>query len=102
MALTLSQGMAVTVFAVGIVACVSGLWTILSREYQRALKAMTKQSHLLHSKAVTEMGIVPVIDSSARLVDAVNRLIRTAMGVGAFLCLMGLALVLVGYWMLQL
>ena len=44
--------------------------------------------------------VAPIaLDASARLVDATNKLIRTAMGVGAFLCLIGLAMCLIAFWM---
>jgi hypothetical protein len=98
--LTIKDGMAFTVFALGVFASVAGIGTILSREYQQALKNISSQSNQLNARALQEIGIVPVLDSSARLVEAVNRLIRTAMGVGAFLCLVGVALCLIGFWML--
>jgi len=92
--------MALAVFGLGLVACSAGIWTILAREYQRTLRGIAAQSNRLHARSLTEMGIAPVLDASARLVDATNNLIRTAMGVGAFLCLIGLALCAVGFWML--
>lgn len=92
--------MALTLFATGLLACVAGIWTILAREYQQALKGLSAQSSRLHARALTEVGVVPVIDAAARLVEAVNQLVRTAMGVGAFLCLIGLSLCVVAYLIL--
>ena len=108
MALTLSSGttitvreaMAVVVFGLGVLSSLAGIWTLTAREYQQALKGMSAQSSRLHARALTEVGVVPVIDASARLVEAVNHLVRTAMGVGAFLCLVGLALCLLAFWIL--
>ena len=97
---TLSTLMAVALFALGVTALVTGIWTILAREYQQALKGIAAQSNRLHARSLAEVGVVPVIDASARLVEAVNALVRTAMGVGAFLCLIGLALCLIAWWML--
>lgn len=101
MTVTLQEGMALVLFAVGITACAGGLWIILGREYQRTMRGIASHSNQLHARALTEVGVVPVIDASARLVGAVNQLVRTAMGVGAFLLLIGLALCLVGFWMLS-
>jgi len=98
-ALTMRDYMAVAMFALGFVACVSGLWTMLGREYQQTLRSISAQSHRLHARALTEVGVVPVIDAASRLVDAVNQLVRTAMGVGAFLCLVGVALCVIAFWM---
>lgn len=92
--------MAIVMFALGSAACVGGLWTILAREYQGTMRSIAAQSDRLHARALTEVGVVPVIDAASRLVDAVNQLVRTAMGVGAFLCLIGLALCVIAFWML--
>jgi hypothetical protein len=102
MQIAIGEAMGIAVFAVGLLACVTGIGTILSREYQQTLRGISAQSNRLHAKALQEMGVVPVLDSSARLVEAVNHLIRTAMGVGAFLCLIGVALCLMGFWMYAL
>ena len=44
--------------------------------------------------------MAPVIDASTKLVEAVTQLIRTAMGVGAFLCLIGVAMCALAWWMI--
>jgi len=98
--LTVREAMALVLFVLGLGACVAGIWTILAREYQQTLRGLSAQSGRLHARGLTEVGVVPLIDASARLVDAVNQLIRTAMGVGAFLCLVGVSLCLIAFWML--
>ena len=97
---TLSAVMSVALFALGVTALAAGIWTILAREYQQALKGISAQSNRLNARSLTEIGVVPVMDASTRLIEAVNALIRTAMGVGAFLCLIGTALCLIAWWML--
>lgn len=99
--LSMHEGMALAVFAVGILSSVSGIGMILSREYQQAMKGISAQANSLHAKALQEVGVVPVLDASARLVKAVNDLVRTAMGVGAFLCLVGIAFCALGLWMIS-
>jgi hypothetical protein len=102
MMITPRDAMAIAMFVMGVVACLAGLWTLTAKEYQQALKGISAQSNRIHARGLTEVGVVPLIDSSARLVEAVTQMVRTAMGVGAFLCLIGLALCLIGYWMLVL
>lgn len=94
----LHTAMALALFVLGVVALGSGLWTILSREYQEAMKGVAAQSSKLNAKALADIGLGPILDSSANLVGAINTLVRTAMGVGAFLCLIGLVLCLVALW----
>jgi hypothetical protein len=97
---TLREGMAVGMFLMGLLACAAGLWTITAREYQQTLRNMSAQSDRLHARALTEVGVVPVLDASTKLIEAVNQLIRTAMGVGAFLCLIGVAMCAFAWWMI--
>ena len=91
--------MAMSIFAMGLLSIAAGLWTLLSRDYQQAMKGMTVQSGKLTARAMADLGAVPIIDASARLVDAVGKLVRTAMGVGAFLCILGMLLCVLSFWM---
>jgi hypothetical protein len=93
--------MAVILFVLGLSSCVAGLWTILSKQYQQALKRISAQSAKVSSKAVTEAGLAPLIQAMSGLVQAINQLIRTSVGVGVFLCLAGVALCAVAFWMLS-
>lgn len=99
MASNLQIGMAVTLFAVGLISFLSGLWIILAREYQETLRTLSTQSSKLGGRAITDEGVAPIIDSASRLIEAVSQLIRTAVGVGAFLCLLGVVVAVVAYWM---
>lgn len=87
-------------FLLGLCSCIAGLWTILSRQYQRVLKSISAQSAKVSSKAVTDAGLAPLIDALSGLVKAIDQLIRTSVGVGVFLCLAGVMLCLVAFWML--
>jgi uncharacterized membrane protein HdeD (DUF308 family) len=93
--------MAIILFVLGLGSCISGLWTILSKQYQQALKRISAQSAKVSSKAVTEAGLAPLIQAMSSLVEAINQLIRTSVGVGVFLCLAGVALCVVAFWMLS-
>ena len=99
---TIQLGMAAVLFLMGASSIVMGLWTILAREYQQTLKGISAQSARVNSRALTEAGYIPLVEASARLIEAVNSLIRTAVGVGVFLCLIGAALCLAGFWITTL
>lgn len=92
--------MAVSLFALGLASFVAGLRTVLTKEYQEALKGLSAQSPRIYSKALTEVAVGPVIEASSRLVEAVSQLVRTAVGMGVFLCLSGVTVCLVAFWML--
>lgn len=91
--------MAVALFIIGLLMIIGGLIIIMTREYQETLKILSSQSARLSSKALTDETIQPVLDGSARLVDSVTRMIRTAVGTGAFLCLLGTVICAVSFWM---
>ena len=95
---TVQLSMATILFLMGASAIAMGLWTILAREYQQTLRGISAQSARVNSRALTEAGFIPLVEASARLIEAVNSLIRTAVGVGAFLCLIGTGLCLAGFW----
>jgi len=96
---TVSMGMAVALFVLGMASCVAGLWIILSREYQEAMRQLAVQSARISARGIYDEAIAPVIDSASRLIDSVNQLIRTAVGVGAFLCLLGILVCAAAFWL---
>jgi hypothetical protein len=98
---TLELGMAIVLFLAGLSAVAAGLWTILSREYQASMRALSAQSAKIGTRATLEDGIAPIVDSAARLVEAVSQLIRTAVGIGVFLCTGGVLICLAAFWMIS-
>jgi len=92
--------MTVTLFLIGVVSSVSGLWIIMAKEYHSAMRQLSTQSIRINGRAVTQDAVAPVIDSAARLVEAISQLIRTAAGIGAFLCIAGVGICVVAFWMI--
>ncbi len=81
----------------GFAAIIMGLRTMLAADYQQTLKRLSVQSAQIGQKAIGDIAVAPVLESAAQLITAVNQLVRTAVGVGVFLCAGGVALLLVGY-----
>jgi len=101
MILNLQIVMATSLFALGLASCIAGLCTFLTKEYHDALKGLSSQSTRISGKALTDLAVTPIIEASSHLVDAVSRLVRTAMGVGVFLCVSGIGICLTAFWMLS-
>jgi len=99
--INLKVAMAGSLFLLGTISCIAGLWAILARRYQKVLKSISAQSAKLSSKALADVGLAPLIESMSGLVTAVNQLVRTSVGVGVFLCLAGVTLCLAAFWMLS-
>lgn len=101
MATTIQILMALILFSLGIAALLAGMWTILSREYQATLRSLAAQSALLGSRVGADTALTPILDSISRLVEAVSQLVRTAVGVGVFLCLAGLSMCFLAFWIVS-
>ena len=102
MATTIQIIMAVVLFLAGMAMVISGLVIILTREYQEAMRVLSNQSTRLSGKAITDIGVQPALEGIAQLLESVTRLVQTAIGTGAFLCLLGAAICTASFWLLTL
>lgn len=93
------QLMAGVVFLLGTASVVLGLFIIMAKEYQETLRLLASHSVRLSGKAITEEGLAPILEGMAHLLDAVRRLVATAVGVGVFLALLGIGLFVLAFWM---
>jgi hypothetical protein len=66
------------------------------------MRALSNQSTRLSGKALADVGVQAAIEGTSQLLDAITRLIQTAMGTGAFLCLLGTVICGVSFWLLSL
>ena len=93
---------AAVLFVLGLACFISGLRLTFAREYRDGMKELVAQSTRVGRRGMTEHSIAPVIDATSRLIDSVSKLVRTAFGMGAFLCLLGMTLCLLAVWILGL
>ena len=89
-----------SLFVTGLIAIVAGLLTLVARDYRRAVRELSGHTADVGPKAMLDVNLAAALEASAALVDAVNRLVRTAVGVGAFLCLTGATLCIISFAML--
>lgn len=102
MTVTIQIIMVCLFFAIGMTMIVSGLLIIVAREYQDTMRTLSSQSTRLSGKAITDLGVQPALEGTAHLVESITSLVRTAIGTGAFLCLLGTLICGISFWMLQL
>ncbi|MBI3761067.1 MAG: hypothetical protein HY260_04285 [Chloroflexi bacterium] len=89
--------MGIALFGSGMITIVVGMWRILAHEFHGTMKSLAVQSARIGQKFITD-DVAGIADSAARLMDALNQLVRTNAGIGAFLALFGMLQVLLGYW----
>ncbi len=83
----------------GFVACIQGLRTMLANDYQQTLRKLSVQSAQVSQKGLGDLALAPTLEAASQLIDAVNQLVRTAVGIGVFLCLMGIGMMVAAYMM---
>lgn len=99
MPLLIQMSMVVVLFITGLVLLGSGLWMILTREYQEALRALSAQSGRVSSKSLADLAVQPALEGASQLMDAITRMVQTALGMGAFLCILGAMLCSLSLWL---
>ena len=85
----------------GFVACITGLRTMLAQDYQQTLRKLSLQSTQVSQKGLADVTLAPTLEAASRLIDAVNQLVRTAVGIGVFLCLMGVSMMVAAFMMVS-
>ncbi len=92
--------MAGVLFLLGLSGFIAGLRTMLASEYRNTMKALSAQSGKLGAKGLGDPAVVPLMEATSRLIEAVSQLVRTAAGVGVFLSVSGAGLCLIAFWLL--
>jgi hypothetical protein len=93
--------MAIVMFALGFISFFTGIWTALSKDYQDALNKISTQVSKINAQSLADVAAAPIIDSTSRLLEAISGLIRTRVGVGAFLSICGVIVCLTSFWMIS-
>lgn len=94
--------MLAALFVAGLCFMAAGLWIILRREYQETLRALSSQSGRISTKSLVDIHVQSTLDGAARLIEALTRLLQTALGTGVFLCLLGALLSVASVWLTML
>jgi len=82
--------MAGVLFLAGIVMIGSGLFIILAKEYQETMRTLSTQAPTLAAVSGGTVMTAPL--GTTRLPGVITNLTQTAIGVGAFLCILGLVI----------
>ena len=91
--------MAVSLFAIGTILVGAGLFVLLARAMGSDVKVIAQQTARLAQKGIAE-DVSGLVGNASSLVEALNQLVRTASGIGAFLIVTGLLLFASTYFLL--
>jgi hypothetical protein len=99
MPLIIQMSMVVVLFVAGLILLGSGLWIILTREYQDTMRTLSAQSSRVSSKSLADLTVQPALEGASQLMDSITRMVQTALGMGAFLCVLGSMLCAASLWL---
>ncbi len=89
-----------SVFLLGFLCILMGVFVLISRGYSREVRALAAHTARLAQKGVAQE-VSGLVTSSSQLVGAINELVRTASGIGVFLISLGLVMIVSSYWVIQ-
>jgi hypothetical protein len=83
--------MSMILFSLGIIITITGVGILIFRALGRDIRTLAAQTTRLVQKGLAEE-VAGLVGNATTLLEAVNQLIRTAAGVGVFLTIFGLAM----------
>ena len=86
--------MIAAVFVAGLISFTCGVFVLIVRSSSRELRTLANQSTRLASKGLAEE-VAGLVGNASALLTATNELIKTTAGIGVFLTLLGVALMIV-------
>jgi hypothetical protein len=95
----LTLALALVIFLLGVCSFGAGLSLVFIANDKHNTQELLAHSAKVTRRGILENGVAPIIDATARLVESVAGLVRTAYGMGAFLCLLGAVLAIGATWL---
>jgi hypothetical protein len=90
--------MVIILFFLGMTSSVTGIIILTTRATGRDLHTLATQTTRLAQKGLAEE-VAGLVGNATSLLDAMNQLIRTAAGVGVFLTIFGLLVMVASAWL---
>ena len=91
---------AATVFVLGGMCVLLGIFVLVSRGYSKEIRALATHSARLGRKGMADE-ITGLVNSASELIAALNSLVKTASGAGLFLIILGIGMIAASYWVVD-
>lgn len=89
---------ALTLLILGVGTFIAGIVVLLYRVGGRHVQALATQTTKMAQKGVTDE-IAGLVGNTSSLLDSLNQLLKTTAGIGVFLCILGVLLVVAACWL---
>jgi len=90
--------MALALFVLGLGTTITGIIILATRALGSDIRTLAIQSTRLAQKGLAEE-VVGLVGNASAILDSVNQLVRTTAGVGVFLTIIGLVLMVASGWL---
>jgi hypothetical protein len=89
--------MAITLFILGLLGVVIGIIILVTRTASQEVRTIATQTTRLAQKGLSD-DIVGLVGNTSALLDALNALVRTTAGIGVFITIVGLLMMVASGW----
>lgn len=84
----------------GVISISAGILLLISRAAGQAIQIIANQTARIAQKGIAD-DIAGLVGNATSLIEALNRLVLTNAGIGIFLVLFGLGLLLAAFWVVN-
>ena len=90
--------MTIVLFGLGVFTTLIGIYILAKRTLGREVRTLATQTTRLAQKGIAE-DIAGLVGNASALLEALNGLVRTTAGVGVFLTIFGMVLIITASWL---
>jgi len=90
--------MAVSMFVIGVVSIAAGVFLLVSRIVGDDVKVIAQQTTKIAQKGLAD-DIAGLVGNASSLIEGLNQLIKTTSGIGTFLVVVGIVIVVASFFM---
>lgn len=94
----LEMGIILVLLGCGILCLLAGILILVCRGFTKEMRVLAGTSTELSKRALNH-DMTALVSSASEILSLINQMMKTAAGVGAFLILVGVALMSVAYWL---
>jgi len=89
--------MAITLFILGLISIIIGITILVTRTASKEVRTLATQTTRLAQKGLSD-DIVGLVGNTSALLEALNALVRTTAGIGVFITIVGLLMMVASGW----
>jgi hypothetical protein len=94
----ISRVIVIALFAMGVISLAAGIFILFKNVFGQELKQIASQTANLAQKGIAE-DVAGLVGNASTLLNALNQLVKTATGIGVFLTLIGILMMVVAYYL---